>query len=358
MLKAGLVGLPNAGKTTLFNALTRAHAPAESYPFTTIEPNTGTVIVPDPTLQQLAGLLQPQKVIPAHIEFQDIAGLVKNAHRGEGLGNQFLSHIRGVNAIVHVVRCFASDSVSHVAGSVDPARDWEVVETELMLADLELLERQLARSGRMHDRSSAEIVERLNRLRELLDKGIPLRRANLDGDLRRAARERGLLTWLPELVVANLGENDARGHDLLQNLKEKCEPEGVEVVAVYAQLEYELLDLEEEERKVFLETLDLSQGATERIVHAAYHLLDLITFYTTENEILQAWPVPRGTLAPDAAGRIHSDMREGFVAVDVVSARDLIRYGSFAEARQHGCLRREGKHYEIREGDVCRFHFH
>jgi len=358
MLKAGLVGLPNAGKTTLFNALTRAHAPAENYPFTTIEPNTGTVIVPDHTLQELATLLQPHKVVPAHIEFQDIAGLVKDAHRGEGLGNQFLSHIRGVNAIVHVVRCFESDSVSHVAGSLDPVRDWEVVETELMLADLELLERHLARTARLRNRPSSEIVPRLNQLKQPLEKGVPLRRVQMDGDLRHAAREHGLLTWLPELAVANLGENDKRGDDLLPRLQRKCQAEGVEVIGVYAQLEYELLDLEEEERKAFLQTFHLTQGATERIIHAAYRLLDLITFYTVENEILQAWTAPRGTLAPDAAGLIHSDMREGFVAADVVSARDLIRYGSFAEARQHGCLRREGKHYEIRPGDVCRFHFH
>jgi len=358
MLTAGIVGLPNAGKTTLFNTLTRAHAPAESYPFTTIEPNTGAVVVPDPTLQQLAAVLQPEKIIPAHIEFQDIAGLVKNAHQGEGLGNQFLSHIRNVNAVIHVVRCFSNPRVSHVAGSVDPVRDWETVETELLLADLQLVERQLSRLKRVHDRSAADLRDKLAALAAKLGEGVPLRRLNLGPDLRRLARERGLLTWLPELVVANLGE-DAGGEqeERVRALEQKCRSEGLGLVAVYAQLEYELLELEETERREFLRSLQLAEGATERVIHAAFDLLNLITFYTTENRILQAWPAPRGTLAPDAAGMIHSDMKAGFIAADVVAARDLLRYGSFAEARQHGCLRKEGKHYEIRDGDVCRFYF-
>lgn len=358
MLKAGIVGLPNAGKTTLFNTLARAHAAAESYPFTTIEPNTGTVLVPDDTLQLLADALKPEKTIPAHIEFHDIAGLVKGAHHGEGLGNQFLSHIRNVNAIVHVVRCFESTSVSHVAGSVDPVRDWEVVETELMLADLELVERALARLKRVHDRSVLEEREKLSRLKEKLEEGTPLRQLNLEPDLRQLARARGLLSWLPEMVVANLGEeNSPEQSERLSALQKKCAEQGLELVPIYGRLEYELLELDPQERNEFLQALNLEAGATERVVNAAFRLLDLIRFYTTENQILQAWPTRRGTLAPEAAGLIHSDMERGFIAVDVIAARDLLRYGSIGEARQHGCLRKEGKHYEIRNEDVCRFYF-
>ncbi len=357
MLKLGIIGLPNAGKSTIFNLLTRGHAATNVYPFTTIEPNIGAVTVPDETLEKLAALLNPEKIIPAHIEFVDIAGLVENAHRGEGLGNQFLSHIRNVDALVHVVRCFSSGEVAHTAPPNKPLEHVQIIHTELLLADLQLLERHVAKLGKSHDRESRQQAAELEPLLKALEDGKHLYTLELSPALRRLAFNLGLLTIRPELFVANLGEGPPEEQTCAAELDQYARARKLACLPIHGKLEHEILEIPPEERGDFMSALGLTETAAPRLIRSGFQILDLITFYTNENNILQAWPLPRGRLAPEAAGLIHSDMQKGFISAEVVTADDLLRTGSFAEARHKGCLRQEGKHYEIKDRDVCRFLF-
>ncbi len=365
MLAVGIIGLPNVGKSTLFNALTAAGAEVSNYPFTTIAPNVGMVPVPDPRLDALAAALAPDEALPCLIRFVDIAGLVAGASRGEGLGNQFLGEIRAVDAVAHVVRCFPEPDVVHVLGAVDPVRDAEVVETELLLADLEVLERAIERRRRVWataPRENAAERDRWSGWRAQLAAGRPLAALDLDEAARREAKALGLLSAKPVLYVANVGEA-AYG----EGPTEPAEPlrrhagaaaGAAAVVEVSARLEAELAELEPAERRPFLDDLGLARTGLERLAEGAFELLDLVRFYTVVGgRKLRAWEVPRGTPAPQAAGRVHSDMEHGFVRARVAGADQLLAAGGFAELAHRGQLRTEGRDYEIADGDVVEFLF-
>jgi GTP-binding protein YchF len=368
MLSVGIVGLPNVGKSTLFNALTAAGAEVSNYPFTTIEPNVGMVAVPDPRLDALARVLEPAEATPAFVRFLDIAGLVAGASRGEGLGNQFLGEVRAVDAVAHVVRCFPDPDVVHVAGTVDPLRDVEVIETELLLADLELIERAIARRQNQWQtapREHAAERDRLTRWREHLAAGEPLSALDLDAGERREAKALGLLSAKPVLWIANVGEagyggGDGQGDGEAARLAEAlaARGRGGEVVALAAQLEAELAELAPDERAVFLADLGLARSGLERLAEAAFRLLDLVRFYTVVGGKLRAWEVPRGTPAPQAAGRVHSDMEAGFIRARVAAWDELVEAGGFPELVRRGRVRTEGKEYPVADGDVVEFLFH
>ena len=358
MLAAGIVGLPNVGKSTLFNALTTGHAQVDSYPFTTIDSNLGVVPVPDPRLVELERVVQPAESVPSHIEFIDIAGLVEGASRGEGLGNQFLGNIRQVDAIVHVLRAFEEPDVAHVFAQVDPVRDAQVVETELLLADLDLLKRAIdkrRKEWQTDPRKHAAEREHFEQYLAQLEKGIPLRSLGLDRFRLQELKSLGLLSGKPLLYATNVSE-EGYGSGQMEVLP-GLDPASV-TVPVSAKIEMELGQLEPEERLVFMEELGIEVSGLERLVDATFDLLGLIRFYTLANQKLRAWEIEDGTKVPQAAGKIHSDMEKGFIRAHVAKWDQVVEHGSFQHLHHHGLLRTEGKECLVEDGDVIEFFFH
>ncbi len=363
-MKLGIVGLPNVGKSTLFNSLTKAGAESANYPFCTIDPNVGVVAVPDERLKLLGDMYQSRKVTPAIIEFVDIAGLVKGASKGEGLGNQFLGHIREVDAIVHVVRCFEDSNVVHVDGNVDPLRDIETIQLELIFADLEVLERRLAKvskAARM-DKSCAKELALLERLKEHLESGRPAKSMEAqDEDEQTLLRDCNLLTYKPVIFAANVAEedlaDDGAGNAYVQSVQEHAVSEHSEVFVICAQIEQEIAELEEDEKKMFLEDLGITRSGLDKLIQASYRLLGLLSFLTAGEKETRAWTIRVGTKAPQAAGKIHSDFERGFIRAEVINYQDLLDCGSISAAKAKGLVGSEGKEYVMKDGDVVEFLF-
>lgn len=361
-LQLGLVGLPNVGKSTLFNALTQAGATVANYPFTTIDPNIGVVPVPDSRLQRIADIVHPEKVVPATLRVVDIAGLVKGASHGEGLGNQFLSHIRGADAIAMVVRCFRDENVPHVATNLDPVEDIETIGLELILSDLEIMERHLERLGtraKANPREFEREISIVERVLAALRGGQPIRQLELEHAEREALREIPLLTIMPVLYVCNVGEDSLpEGGDLAQLVRTRAEGGATQAIAVCALLEAELTGWDADDAKAYLGDLGLEASGLERFIWAGYRLLDLITFFTTTGgREVRAWTLQRGQTAIEAAGKIHTDMARGFIRAEVVAFNDLGKAGSLAAARERGRLRLEGRDYIVQDGDVLHIRF-
>ena len=362
-MKLGIVGLPNVGKSTLFNALTKAGAESANYPFCTIDPNIGVAYVPDERLQVLSDFYDSDKITPATVEFVDIAGLVKGASKGEGLGNQFLASIREVDAIVHVVRCFEDANVVHVDGSVDPMRDIETIELELIFSDIEIIERRIAKTSRgaKNDKALAEELELLKKIKEHLETGALAKTLEVSDDEAEMMKSFDLLTDKPVIYAANVAEDDladdAAGNAFVAKVREYAAGTGAKVFVVSAKTEEELSELDAEEKAMFLEELGITESCLDKLIRASYSILGLMSFLTAGKKEVRAWTIKKGTKAPQAAGKIHTDFERGFIKAEVVNYNDLISLGSYAAAREKGLVRMEGKDYVVRDDDIILFRF-
>ena len=362
-LEVGIVGLPNVGKSTLFNAITKAGAEAANYPFCTIEPNVGVVDVPDARLTRLAEIYKSKRIIPAAMRFVDIAGLVKGAAQGEGLGNKFLSHIREVDAVAQVVRCFEDENITHVEGGLNPLRDIEIINTELCLADLETLEKRVDRVQKAMkggDKKAPAELEVLKRIKDTLEQAQPARRVELTAEEAELIKDMNLMTLKPIIFVANVSEEEVAAPDNnphVQAVKKYAQEEGAEVVVVSAKVESEIAELSEEEAREFLGALGLTESGLDKLIKASFRLLGLMTFLTAGEQETRAWTIRKGTKAPQAGGKIHSDIERGFIRAEIVSFDDLSRAGSQNAAREQGLVRLEGKEYVMQDGDVTYFRF-